>query len=198
MFVLEQSSLGGSLPGQSDLLRQFARGDLDAFETLFRRHQAEVFRWIVIIVRDPALAEDLTVETFWRIHRAHARFDPARSFEAWARRIATNAALDYFKSASHSSARNTRAWDTTDPLQDLPQPPLPDPGITQEIRMKTAQAFRQLPPKLQLAATLALIEEQPYKEIAAALGISTGAVKLRVFRALRLLRTNLKQQGIKP
>ena len=41
-------------------------------------------------------------------------------------------------------------------------------------------------------------EDQPYKEIAATLGISAGAVKLRVFRALRLLRTKLKQQGIKP
>jgi RNA polymerase sigma factor (sigma-70 family) len=197
-----QSSLGQSprpsSPEESDLLRQFAHGDLDAFETLFRRHQAEVYRWIVAIVRDPALAEDLTVETFWRIHSAHARFDAARSFEAWARRIATNAALDHFKSASHTFTRNTQDWDTSDPLQDLPQPPLPDPGITQEIRTKTAQAFRQLPPKLRIAAALALIEEQPYQEIAAALGISVGAVKLRVFRASRRLRQELIQQGIKP
>jgi RNA polymerase sigma-70 factor, ECF subfamily len=180
------------------VLQQFARGDLDAFEALFRRHQADVYRWIVVIVRDPALAEDLTVETFWRIHRAHARFDPARSFEAWARRIATNAALDHFKSASHSFARHTQTWDIPDLPPDLPQPPLPDPAITREIRTKTAQAFRQLPPKLQVAATLALIEEQPYKEIAATLGISEGAVKLRVFRALRLLRKELIKQGITP
>jgi RNA polymerase sigma-70 factor (ECF subfamily) len=179
-------------------LRQFARGDLDAFETLFRQYQADVYRWIVVIVRDPFVAEDLTVETFWRIHRAHARFDPARSFEAWARRIATNAALDYFKSASHSFARNTEASDTPDPLENFPQPSRPDPEITQEIRTKTAQAFRELPPSLQVAATLALIEEQPYKEIAETLGISLGAVKLRVFRAMRLLRKNLKHQGIEP
>jgi RNA polymerase sigma-70 factor, ECF subfamily len=229
MPVLEQSSLGGSSAGrsslgqsspgkpslgQSDVLRQFARGDLDAFEALFRRHQAEVYGWIVVIVRDPALAEDLTIETFWRIHRAHARFDPARSFEAWSRRIATNAALDHFKSASHSFTKHTRAWDnyegnhadnykdnskdTPDPLKNFPQAPLPDPAITREIRTKTAQAFRHLPPTLQVAATLALIEEQPYKEIAETLGISTGAVKLRVFRALRLLRKELKRKGIEP
>jgi RNA polymerase sigma-70 factor (ECF subfamily) len=216
MPVLELSSLGESSarrpspgqpsshsPEQSNVLQQFARGNLDAFETLFRRYQPEVYRWIVVIVRDPSLAEDLTIETFWRIHRAHARFDPARSFEAWARRIATNAALDHFKSASHTFTKNTQAWDTTDPqqnfpLEDLPQPAQPNPAITREIRTKTAQAFRQLPPTLQVAATLALVEEQPYKEIADALGISLGAVKLRVFRALRLLRTNLKQQGIEP
>jgi RNA polymerase sigma-70 factor, ECF subfamily len=200
---LAQSSPAKSLPAEFDLLHQFARGDLDAFEALFRRHQADVYRWIVVIVRDTSLAEDLTVETFWRIHRAHARFDPTRSFEAWARRIATNAALDHFKSASHTFAKHTQTWDTSkddtnDPLENLPQPPQPDPAITREIRTKTAQAFRQLPPSLQIAATLALIEEQPYKEIAATLGVSEGAVKLRVFRALRLLRKQLIEQGIKP
>ncbi len=203
MLVLEDRSPGQSLPAklppeQSDVLRQFVRGDLEAFETLFRRYQAEVYRWIVVIVRDPGLAEDLTVETFWRIHRAHARFDPARSFEAWARRIATNAALDHFKSASHSFTRHTESWDAPDPPKELPHAVLPDPGVTQEVRTKTAQAFRQLPPKLQVVATLALIEEQPYKEIAETLGISEGAVKLRVFRALRLLRKELIQQGITP
>ncbi len=203
MLVLEQSSPGQppltqSSPEAAEVLRQFARGDLHAFETLFRRHQAEVYRWIVRIVRDPALAEDLTVETFWRVHRAHARFDPSRSFEAWTRRIATNAALDHLKSATHRYAECAKARDESDLIEQLPQMPQPDPAITQEIRSKTAQAFRQLPPRLQVAATLALVEEQPYKQIAEALGISEGAVKLRVFRALRLLRQNLRRQGIEP
>ncbi len=203
MLVLEDTSPGQSLPRplprlRSDVLQHFARGDLEAFETLFRRYQAEVYRWIVVIVRDPALAEDLTVETFWRIHRAHARFDPGRSFEAWARRIATNAALDHFKSASHSFAKHTESWDAPDPPKYLPHVTPRDPGITQEVRTKTAQAFQRLPPKLRVVATLALIEEQPHKEIAQALGISVGAVKLRVFRALRLLRKELIQQGIRP
>ncbi len=179
MPVLEQPS---------DVLRQFCHGDLDAFEALFRGHQREVYSWIVRIVRDPAAAEDLTVETFWRIHRAHARFDPTRSFGPWARRIATNAALDHLKTARPE----------TDLPDHLPAPRLPDPGISEELRRKTARAFCRLPPKLQIAATLALIEEQPYKEIADALGISTGAVKVRVFRALRFLRKELQRQGIEP
>jgi RNA polymerase sigma-70 factor (ECF subfamily) len=172
----------------SDALLQFCHGDLNAFEALFHRHQSEVYGWIVRIVRDPAAAEDLTVETFWRIYRARARFDPAHNFGPWARRIATNAALDHLKTAR---------LETSLP-DDLPSPPLPDPGVSDELRRKTARAFRRLPPKLQVVATLALIEEQPYKEIAEALGISTGAVKLRIFRALRILREELKRQGIEP
>ena len=76
----------GSVP--VDVLEQFARGDIDAFESLFRQHQAEVYRWIVRLVRNPGVAEELTVETFWRTWRHRHRFDTKRPFGAWARRIA--------------------------------------------------------------------------------------------------------------
>ena len=80
-----------------EVLQRFAAGDLDAFESLFRQHQRDVYRWIVRIVRDPAVAEDLTVETFWRMHRGHAGFHPDANFAAWLRRIATNVALDHLR-----------------------------------------------------------------------------------------------------
>jgi RNA polymerase sigma-70 factor (ECF subfamily) len=69
--------------------------------------------------------------------------------------------------------------------------------LQQETRDKLQQAFLRLPAKLRVAATLALIEEQPYGEIADALGISVGAVKLRVFRAVRILRKRLRALGVK-
>jgi len=73
-----------------------------------------------------------------------------------------------------------------------------DPAVTAELRVKTAQAFERLPPQLRVAALLAVVEEQPHKEVAEALGISVMAAKLRVFRALRLLRKDLERQGMKP
>jgi RNA polymerase sigma-70 factor (ECF subfamily) len=178
------------MPERSDIvLDRFRQGDLDAFEALFRQHQRAVFGWILRIVRDPSAAEDLTVETFWRIHRAHARFEAARPFEPWARRIATRAALDWLRA---------RRPEFDQAVDDLPSPPAADPGVVAEIRSKTAQAFARLPPRLRIAAVLAVVEEQPHKQVAAALGISVPAVKLRVFRALRLLRRDLESQGITP
>jgi RNA polymerase sigma-70 factor (ECF subfamily) len=178
------------MPERSDIvLDQFRQGDLDAFEALFRQHQRAVFGWVLRIVCDPSAAEDLTVETFWRIHRAHARFEAARPFEPWARRIATRAALDWLRA---------RRPEFDQAVTDLPSPPAADPGVVAEIRIKTAQAFARLPPRLRIAAVLAVVEEQPHKQVAAALGISVPAVKLRVFRALRLLRKDLESQGITP
>src|SRR5882672_5088482 len=84
-----------------DTLEQFATGDVEAFEALFRQYQSEVYRWIVRLVRNPGVAEELTVETFWRIYRHHKRFDARRPFGPWARRIATRVALDYLKSTDY-------------------------------------------------------------------------------------------------
>ena len=178
--------------GASDVLNQFRQGDADAFEALFRQHQRAVYGWILRIVRNPAMAEELTVEAFWRIHRAHARFDPSRGFAGWARRIATRVAFDWLRTSRAESELSMEA------CAEVASPVEADPAVTAEIRRKTALAFGRLPPKLRIAATLAVIEEQPQRDVAAALGISVAAVKLRVFRALRLLRKDLEQQGITP
>jgi RNA polymerase sigma-70 factor (ECF subfamily) len=182
---------------QPRILAEFAAGELDAFEMLFRQFQGEVFGWIVRIVRDPAAAEDLTVETFWRIYRAHARFDPERSFGAWARRIASNVAIDYLKTArarEREVAGSLPAESVQDPKIGNPadgNSAIRNPAIQRELRDRTALAFQQLPTNLRVVAALALIEECPHSEIGEALNISTAAVKSRLFRAVRMLRKKL-------
>ena len=168
-------------------LERFTNGDVEAFEALFRRHQPEVYGWIVRIVRNPAAAEDLTIETFWLIYVRRARFDPERPFAPWARRIATRLAIDYLRSERHAA--------------ELPPPPLPsapDQLIGDELQGRIRAAFTSLPARLRVAATLALIEELPYQEIADALDISLSAVKMRVARAVRHLRARLERMGIRP
>ncbi len=166
-----------------ELLERFAQGDRDAFEELFHQFQGEVYAWMVRIVRERGAAEDLTVEAFWRIYRAHARFDPKRSFGGWARRIATNLAFDHL--------RKTRREEPL--LTDPPDAPHANPGVQRETREQIAAAFRRLAPKLRVVATLSLIEGVPHREIAEALGISEAAVRVRLFRATRTLRMELKE-----
>lgn len=178
--------------GESSVLNLFQQGDAAAFETLFRQHQRAVYGWILRITRNPAAAEDLTIETFWRIYHARVRFDPARGFEGWARRIASRAALDWLRTIRAENELSIQM------LAEVAARVEADPAVTAEIRRKTALAFGRLPPKLRIAAALAVIQELPQKDVASALGISVAAVKLRVFRALRLLRKDLERQGITP
>src|SRR6476660_3951935 len=121
-----------------DLLQRFALGEIDAFETLTRQFQGEIYAWIVRIVRDPGAAEDLTVETLWRIYRARRQFQPDGNFGAWARRIATNLAID------HLRRKHPEEGLITEPAAATP----PDPLLQQETREKIQEAFRSLPAKL--------------------------------------------------
>ena len=166
-----------------ELLERFAAGDLEAFEELFRQHQKAVYAWTVRIVRDPGIAEDLTVETFWRIYRSRGTFRPSGNFCAWARRIATNAALDHLRAGKRRAE--------VELSDDLTSPADADPIVRWETRARIKKAFDELPAKYRLVATLALVEEEPYEVIAEAAGISAELVKMRVFRAVRLLRKKL-------
>jgi RNA polymerase sigma-70 factor (ECF subfamily) len=171
-----------------DLQARFARGDLDAFEVLFRQFHSEVYRWLVRLVRDPAAAEDLTIEVFWRIYRAHARFDPSRSFGGWARRIASNAAVDHLRRVRRTSARE-RITSAARPVSSSAQA---------DLHVRVERAFLRLPPKLRVVAELALIDGLQHDEIADALGISRSAVKSRALRATRFLKDAFEREGIEP
>jgi RNA polymerase sigma-70 factor (ECF subfamily) len=171
-----------------ELPERFASGDLAAFELLFRQFQPDVYRWLVRLVRDPAAAEELTVEVFWRIYRARARFDPSRSFGAWARVIASNAAVDHLRRAPRAPVA----------LASAPTIPTAASAASRDLHLRVERAFLQLPVTLRVVAELALVDDWPHAEIAAALGISRTAVKFRMIRSRKLLRTLFEREGIEP
>jgi RNA polymerase sigma-70 factor (ECF subfamily) len=169
-----------------ELLQRFVQGDERAFESLFRQFEAQVYGWVLRITRDHAAAEDALVDAFWRAYRSRARFDVSRSFGAWMRKIATNAALDQLqKAAADGTTRtgvNVAAALTSEPVQ-------------YDLRDSLRIAFGRLPPRLAAVAALALIEQQSYADIAEALDVPIGTVKSRVSRATRLLREELARMG---
>jgi RNA polymerase sigma factor (sigma-70 family) len=109
-----------------------------------------------------AAADDALVEAFWRAYRSRARFNAARPFGAWMRRIATNAAVDQLRAMTRRPAQ----YDG----RDIAAPGRPDGDVAHRI----AQAVRELSPKLRLVAILGLIEERQLAEIADALDVPVG------------------------
>ncbi|PYU09473.1 MAG: hypothetical protein DMG37_23200, partial [Acidobacteria bacterium] len=77
-----------------------------------------------------------------------------------------------------------------------PATPRGDPAVSREVRRQLRRAFLELPAKYRLVATLALIEGEPYDQIAEVAGISVALVKVRVFRAVRMLRKKLGSFGL--
>jgi RNA polymerase sigma-70 factor (ECF subfamily) len=125
------------------------------------------------------------VEVFWRIYRARARFDASRSFGAWARRIASNAALDHLRTVRRHAAA-------------LPSPPAATAhsAAERDLNVRIERAFVRLPPKLRVVAELAFVDGMPQDDIAEALGISRTAVKFRAIRAKKFLINAFEKEGI--
>src|SRR5262249_43504015 len=104
----------------------------------------------------------------------------------WLRAIATHVAVDHLRRARRDL-----------PLAFEPEADVPDRDpVDAGTRTQIERAFAGLSPKLRVVATLALVEDVPQREIASALRISDLAVRVRLFRATRILRRCL--QDLRP
>jgi RNA polymerase sigma-70 factor (ECF subfamily) len=150
------------------------------FERLFAEYQTPILNYVYRLVGEPALAEDITQEAFARAWRARARLPAVENHRAWLYRIATNVARDHMRRA------RLLAW--------LPllhgEPGLavagPEEAAIESERMR--RALLRLPPDYRVPLVLYTCDDFSVAEIAAALEISTDAVKQRLVRARERLR----------
>ncbi len=157
-------------------------GDVAAYGRLVRAMQGPVWRFVVHLVGDHALAEDVTQEVFLRVHRKlHTLRDPDR-FVPWLLTMARNAAYD----AARSRRRRPLELVGDEDLQGRED--AQDP----HVRLEVGQALASLDLDLREAVVLVGVIGLSYGEAAAAIGIPEGTVKSRVFRARQLLMAELK------
>ncbi len=152
------------------VVRAAAAGDLDAFTELVRTYQMPVWRFLRHLLGDAELAEDVTQDTFLRVHRNLAGFEFRSKFSTWIFRIARNAGTDALR-AQQRRARLIRAVQ--------PAPPAGDAATGVELSASLAS----LAPKLREAFILVEVFGLPYREAGDALGVPEGTVKSRVFHA---------------
>jgi RNA polymerase sigma-70 factor, ECF subfamily len=156
------------------VIRAAADGDLAAFEVIVRAYQAHVWRFLRHLLADPALAEDVTQDTFLRVHRRLRSFQFRSKFSTWVFQIARNAGID----ALRARERRSRL------LRALPeQRPAPDPAGGVEAGLAVAS----LPVRLRESFALVEVFGLTYREAGEALRVPEGTVKSRVFHARRRL-----------
>ena len=111
-------------PSDETLASQVARGDSNALETLYDRYAPMVLSFTLKVVGDKPAAEDILQETFWRVWRSAATYQPkSGSFTGWLFRIARNLAIDAYR------RRNVRPqifFDANDADPVIDQTPDPD------------------------------------------------------------------------
>ncbi len=164
-------------------------GDPDDLHQLVVDHGDAVFRLAFSVVRDRALAEDVTQDTMLKAWIALPTFRGDSSMRGWVMRIAHNTAI--------STVRSRRAF-VTDPV-DLPEA-VDEPERLPEQRVENSQVMDDFEQALDLlddlsrsVVVLREIEGLPYDEIARLLDVPLPTVKTRLLRARRKLASALRE-----
>lgn len=152
------------------VIRAAADGDLDAFGVLVERYQDPVWRFLCALVKDRALAEDLTQETFLRAYDRLDSFEHRSRFSTWLFTVARNLGIDALRRRERGSLLPARIG---------PDRPPSDPHLGTEV----ATALATLSDKLR--ETLLLVEVMGFSchEAGEILGIPDGTVKSRLHLA---------------
>ncbi|MEK7338116.1 MAG: RNA polymerase sigma factor [candidate division NC10 bacterium] len=182
-----------------ELMRAVQAGDEAAFPLLYRRYERRLLAFLVPYVGDLALAEDLLQETFLRVFRQRASYEPRGAFRTWLFAIARNLALDQLR-RRRSLREATPPLGEGSPVGEGPErlpDPAPDPlGVLAGREAATAlrAALLELPEEDRAVILLSRLEGLRYREIAEILGSTEGAVKVRSHRSLLALRKRLQRE----
>ncbi len=147
-------------------------------------HLDDVYRYLIYLTKDGALAEDLTADTFERALRSWHRFDPRRGgARTWLCQLARSTALDHFRAEERRRRRDDRY--ARDEAHTSPAPPLP--GLSPALEAALARlsaAEREL-------IALRVVLELETEAAARVLGISATACTTRLSRALKKLQEEM-------
>jgi len=171
------------------LLQRVKDSDKKAFHQLFSDFHDTLFRFVVYRVQDSDIAEDITQETFLRVWRTRESIQPKKSFFSLIARISTNLCYDHFR---HMEVRNRHE----DSLPEYGKSHFDDPEAVNDANILQEEIQRvvntKLPDKCRNIFVLSRIEGKTNPEIAELLDLSIRTVENQIYRALKVMKKNLK------
>lgn len=196
------------MPELSDeqLLERHRRGDADAFETLIRRHHADLLRFLIRLTGDRAAAEDVFQEAFLQVHISADTFDTARRFKPWLFTIAANKGRDHLRKKARRRTLdlsapvpgNAGASGGATSFVDLMEVNCDQPDAAMDERERDAMVQRavdRLPWTLREILLLAYFQRLTYAQVADELDIPLGTVKSRLHAAVAAFATQWKAEN---
>ena len=180
-----------SLP-QPDLgvLRKAQRGDERAFTLIVRAYEQPVYNYVLRLVGDRSLAEDLTQEVFLRVYQGLPGFSLRSRFTTWLFQVTKNRVLDELRALE----RRPRAVVT---LDDIPPLEVVDaPFERTEAIDAVWRAVEALNVDLKMALLLRDVVGLSYTEIADSLEVTLATVKWRIYKAREDVQAALVREGI--
>ena len=152
-----------------------------ALERLLDLYQNKVFRMATMMLRNPAIAEEVTQDIFLKLWQALPAYDGRASPSTWLYAIARNTCLTALRSASYRRAA---------PLDVMNEPAAPD---IPPVRMDMEQLLARLPEAQRQAITLFYWQQKSIADVARMLDLPAGTVKSHLHRARRALAEFIKE-----
>ena len=168
-------------------MAQVSAGRVAQLAVLFERYHRPLFRYFVSMNGDREQSEDLVQEVFFRMLRYRESYDPAQSFTAWMYQIARNAGVDQVRKRRPAEVVDIDmlAERRAELVSAVPGPE-ESASRSQDLAL-LRRAMRQLPDDKREILVLSRFQGMKYEDIAEVLGCEVGAVKVRVYRAIRAL-----------
>jgi RNA polymerase sigma-70 factor (ECF subfamily) len=172
------------------VLRKAQRGDERAFSLILRTYEVPVFNYVMRLVGDRSLAEDLTQEVFLRVYQGLPSFSLRSRFTTWLFQVTKNRVLDELRAVE----RRPRAVVT---IEDVPPLEVLDAPLEQVEEMDAVwRAIHGLNVDLKMALLLRDVVGLSYNEIADSLEITLATVKWRIYKAREEVQLALAREGI--
>lgn len=179
---------GSDRASDADLVAMVKRGEPEGGTELFARYSSPLLRFTARMLGDRWEAEEVTQEVFLKVISRAGQYDGRAPVSSWLFAIAANACRDRLR----SPARRGVPLDDASPFFSVPAP-AESWLLAKERAGAVRRALDLLSPEQREALVLARWHEMPYAEVARTLGITEGAVKTRVFRAMETLKAHFSE-----
>lgn len=181
------------------LVAAYAGGSNEAFDTLLRRHQHRVFNYILHIVKNKDLANDIFQETFVKAITTikQGRYTENGKFPAWISRIAHNLIIDYYR---QEKAENSVSCDDDEVdllnRRDLCDENVEDALVTEQIHTDIKRIIKALPKNQREVLVMRYYRNMSFKEIADATKVSINTALGRMRYAILNMRRIAQENNI--
>ena len=169
------------------LIQWVADGDPSCLATLFERHHRAVYQYLLQMLRDRALCEDLVQDVFLKVLRKAGRFRGEGSFKGWLFNIARNMAFDHLRRARRVETGELDAEVTGPQLTD--ERSAEQDAAGKQKMGRVLAALGRLPAAVQEVIWLGRFEFDSYEELGQALSCNAGTARVRMHRAMEQLKS---------
>jgi RNA polymerase sigma-70 factor (ECF subfamily) len=173
------------------LVDLIATGDRRAFETLYLRHRSQVFRYLIRLIGNDPVAEEIVNDVFLEVWRNAHRFEAKSQVATWLLGIARYKALSALRRRSEAQIDEDAVAAIADPADD--------PETTADRQSRSAilkKCLAQLPAAQRQVIDLVYFQDKSVEEVAKFVGVAANTIKTRMFYARNRMAGLLNEAGL--